>query len=512
MAISKQKLASEDTASLSGYSTPTQDDSTTITPIVEESYYWEILNIAIPANFAIFQWVLFDITSLYFIGSIGEPILLAAFGVANVLLTVLVVILLGLNSTLNTLVSQSYGQHDMEMCRTYIGRGRVVVTLAYLPIAVILMFSNKFFELVNIDEITNHEATLYVRYSLISIFFHIHFDISRQACNSFGQAKQIMITFLFTIVFHPVWNYIFIKVLDQRMAGAAMANICSFLLNLIVIHILISCQKSMKEAFRWPNGASFKGILDYVQIGIPSMLMWCLKSWCFQIQILISSFVGPDIAAAQIIIHSVLRSYYTSTLALQQTSACLIGQSLGAQNLPKVKVIKSNLMRIGFLLGFCQMISIYFFGEHIFKFFSNADSVLQTIESVKLLVSLNIFFDCCQGWIQGIIRGFGAQDQTLKLLILVFYGFCLPSQIFMIIQFQMGLTSIWIALLSSMIILSSYYFYMVNWGLDEDLYAKNISERHLHEKIQLQVRQQRNINNCCLSLNMPLVEGNEKQV
>ena len=170
---------------------------------------------------------------------------MSAYGVANVLTTVFAVVLLGLNTALSTLVSQSYGLGDMELCRAYIGRGRVVVTLAFLPVALLLFFSEKYFLMCGLDNETASEAVLYVRLSLIYMYIHINFDISRIAVNSFGQSKQIMITFIVTIVFHPLWNYLFIEYLNMKLYGAALAVIPTYSLNLLVLHLLILQHKSM---------------------------------------------------------------------------------------------------------------------------------------------------------------------------------------------------------------------------------------------------------------------------
>lgn len=100
------------------------------------------------------------------------------------------------------------------------------------------------------------------------------------------------------MLLHPIWNYLFIEVCEMRLIGAAFAFIFSFLVNFILLHLLIRKEKSICEAFGLPTKDSFRGTKEYLKIGIPSMLMWCLKSWCFQIQILISSLLGTEIVAA----------------------------------------------------------------------------------------------------------------------------------------------------------------------------------------------------------------------
>ena len=47
----------------------------------------------------------------------------------------------GLNSALETLVSQAYGAKNLYLCGVYLQRGRVIITLFYIPIMMIFLSS-----------------------------------------------------------------------------------------------------------------------------------------------------------------------------------------------------------------------------------------------------------------------------------------------------------------------------------------------------------------------------------
>lgn len=76
--------------------------------------------------------------NLIFIGQLNDPELLAGVGLAYVYMNIFTVMLLGINTGVVTLVSQTYGQGNLRLCGNYINRGRVVVGLAYLPAAFML--------------------------------------------------------------------------------------------------------------------------------------------------------------------------------------------------------------------------------------------------------------------------------------------------------------------------------------------------------------------------------------
>ena len=50
-------------------------------------------------------------------------------------------VLAGVNCAQETLVSQAYGQGQMRLTGTYLNRGRIIMSLVYVPLAVLLCFS-----------------------------------------------------------------------------------------------------------------------------------------------------------------------------------------------------------------------------------------------------------------------------------------------------------------------------------------------------------------------------------
>ena len=74
---------------------------------------------------------------------------------------------------------------------------------------------------------------------MLALFISVQFDITRQAVNSMGQAKLVVLTLLVTLVIHPFWSYLYIEYFQLGIRGAAIANISSFTLNLAVLHVLI---------------------------------------------------------------------------------------------------------------------------------------------------------------------------------------------------------------------------------------------------------------------------------
>ncbi len=81
-----------------------------LTKDVKWSMVEEVIIIAIPAIIANMSWMLIEVINLIFVGHSGNTAIVAGLGVGNVFINIFGwAVLLAMNTTLITLVSQAYG-------------------------------------------------------------------------------------------------------------------------------------------------------------------------------------------------------------------------------------------------------------------------------------------------------------------------------------------------------------------------------------------------------------------
>ena len=79
--------------------------------------------------------------TLYFVGNLNDSVLLAGVGMGNMLINIMgLSSLYGMNGALETLVSQSYGAKEYEMCSVYTNRGKFICVCFMVPISVLFYF------------------------------------------------------------------------------------------------------------------------------------------------------------------------------------------------------------------------------------------------------------------------------------------------------------------------------------------------------------------------------------
>jgi MATE family multidrug resistance protein len=87
------------------------------------------------------------------IGKLNDPVKLAAIGLGNMLNQLLpYTMMIGMNTALETLVSQAYGRKNVYECGLFLHRSLMLITIMFIPIAVILYHSDSILIFVGIDE------------------------------------------------------------------------------------------------------------------------------------------------------------------------------------------------------------------------------------------------------------------------------------------------------------------------------------------------------------------------
>ncbi|CDW80969.1 na+-driven multidrug efflux pump [Stylonychia lemnae] len=451
----------------------------------------EILKIAFPAMLASLSFGIVDSMNLIFLGFLNDPTLIAGVGIGTVYINVFgLTTLCGSNTILTTLVSQSYGQQNLRLCGTYLNRGRIVTTIAFIPVTIMMLNAKYFFQLTGVQKETSEQAQLYIWYMLPGIYLSVQFDLLRVCVNSFGRTYISMYVQMFACILHYFWSYLFIDYFKLNLKGTAYSNTLTQLTSIILIVIFISFEKDIKDAFFMPDRQSFVGLWSYTKKALPAMFLWGIEAWTFSAQTIMVSTVSNNMAAAQSILHSILMLGFMITVGNSTAASALTGKFIGSNEISKAKKYLRVLNSFGFSVAFLQWFIVFFFGKNISHIFTNNQDVLKLIENTTDLLSFAIFFDCTMSSLTGVIRGLGILKRALVGIILVFYLLGIPLQYYLLFKRQMGLTAIWTGMLVSQSIITFYYLYLILIHTDWNRAAEKSASRALKEKVDTETRDQ----------------------
>mgnify|MGYP002633858548 FL=1 len=112
-----------------------------------------ILSLAIPTSLCSIINILVEVINLKYISYLNNDKMVGGVGLGNMTQNLLgLSIILGFNSTIDTLVSQAAGLGDKKLCGVILNRGRFVLTVLFIPIIVILLNTKNILLAVKMDE------------------------------------------------------------------------------------------------------------------------------------------------------------------------------------------------------------------------------------------------------------------------------------------------------------------------------------------------------------------------
>ena len=91
--------------------------------------------------------------NVVFVGNLSDPAKLAGLGLGNMVMNLAPYALLtGVNTALETFVSQAYGRQDLRECGLYLHRSMFIICCAFIPLAISMFWSSDALIYLGMDE------------------------------------------------------------------------------------------------------------------------------------------------------------------------------------------------------------------------------------------------------------------------------------------------------------------------------------------------------------------------
>ena len=217
------------------------------------------------------------------------------------------------------------------MCGVYLNRGRIILLMCFVPMALILSFAKQIFLAINMDPVTAGYAGTYVSFIIPGLFFHMNYDAIKSYLNGMGYTQVPMIIMFCTCMLHIVWCNLFMHAAGLNVLGASIATMFTYFLNffLCVIYVEILKRrpnsKIIRESWILPNQDSMQELWPHFKRAINCCFLLILEWWCFEILHLTSSTFGVYQNAAHVIMAMYSFIFYMLPFGIQIAVGCLVG-------------------------------------------------------------------------------------------------------------------------------------------------------------------------------------------
>ena len=202
-----------------------------------------------------------------------------------------------------------------------------------------------------------------------------------------------MMAQVISTILHVFWCYLFVSVMELDVEGLGYAMSITALTQFMFTQCYACCVSSIRGAIQLPNAQSFQGWCQYLNLGIPLVLMQCSDWWAFEILTLISGLIGVVDQATFTIIANICVQIFMVPVGLREAACVVVGNSIGENN--SMLGWRYYKLITAITLFYCTVFSIILIvlREQIAAIYTNEQSVLALLEKTLPLVGMKYIMD-----------------------------------------------------------------------------------------------------------------------
>ncbi len=388
---------------------------------MEKNFYKKLIKIAAPIAVQNLIMSSINLADVFMIGKLGEAPL-AALGLANQIMFLLVLLLFGINSGSGVFIAQFWGKGDTANIHKVLG-----LTFLGSILTVMLFFMGSQFipeTLIRIYSPDQEVVDLGGTYLKIVGWSYIFTAISFIFCiqlRSVGVPKLGMYSSSLSLFVNVTLNYILIfgklGFPALGVAGAAIATAIARLIECVFVVGIVYLQK-------YPLAVSFKNMFgwdrDFLNLFYKTTFPVVMNEMLWALGITTYSMVYARMSTTDIavinIVGSIERIAFTGFIGVANAAAIMVGNKIGESNEEKAIEYGKKLGEISFLLGAAISLVLLVSAKVILGFYELSSELMDLSFYTLMALCLVLPFKSYNGTaIVGIMRGGGDTKYCLIL-------------------------------------------------------------------------------------------------
>jgi len=440
-------------------------------------YVKSLLSLAFPNAITSIMWPLHTFIGLYYVGFLENVLELDAYSLAISWSGIFAYsIQIGISSTLDTLVSQSFGKQEYKMCGLFMNRAFLIVSIVTIPCSILQLFSGPIFIMAGIDKDLAITANQITNWMIIPIFLNIPWIM----LDKFLVQQQIVFPSViiqgFNTILYPLYCQVFIFWMNMGIYGAVAAKTASiiFYVTILIIYLVISkrCEKTLAP-LGWD---ALRGWKEYLSLAFPTTVMCCLEWWTWEILNLACGILGYAQLAANMTLLNLGSLTFIIAAGLGAASCTLVGNSVGEGNIVKAK--KYSIVGIYLTVIGISILSIFImiFKKNLSAIFTSDTQVIEILSILIIIFIIQQFADITQTVMARIIIASGKQSEGSIANLVCYYAIMLPCALLFAFVFKIGIYGIWIGCTLGSASILTWYSRLL-WTIDWNNTVQNAYER-----------------------------------
>lgn len=401
------------------------------TSLTEGSILKSLLSLSFPIVFANILQSAYQLTDTFWVGRLGGNAV-AAVSVSFPLIFLMISLGGGFTIAGSTLVAQFTGAKNEKMVNHVTSQTLILVLTAAATLSITgYLISENLLRIMGVEEIILHDAASYLRVSFAGLIFMFGYFMYQSIMRGIGEVRIPLYivsgTVLLNLVLDPLFIYGWGPVPAMGVSGAAYATIGTQSVAAITgLCILFSGKYGIHfhpKKFR----PDFKMMKKIIGLGLPASIEQSTRALGMTVMIFLVASFGTLTVAVFGIGSRILSFVIIPALGLSMATSTLVGQNIGAGNIPRASAIAKLSALIAFLCLELVGIICFLAAEPLIRFFvpNDADVVSGAVVFLRI-IALSFGLIGIQQALLGTFRGSGNTFMSMVLAIVSMWMFQFP--------------------------------------------------------------------------------------
>ncbi|KAF2749099.1 mate family transporter [Sporormia fimetaria CBS 119925] len=460
------------------------EEQTKLQLILEE--FWILLRGSVPVILAYTLQNSLQTISVLIVGRLSpEALATAAFSYMFAMATGWLVALGG-TTAIDTLGSACFtgskNRHDLGII---LQRSFVVLTLLYLPIALLWFLSEPVFKALGQEDYIARDSARFLSVLAPGGLGYIYFEATKK----YLQAQEIMrpgtYVLLITSPLSAGLNYLFVYTFKLGLLGAPLATGISYWVSFL---LLLGYARFVNGWECWGGWSRkcLQNMSTFARLACLGVIHVGTEWWAFEIVALAAGKLGTIPLAAQSVIMTTDQVMNTIPFGVGVATSSRVGNLLGARNASGAARSANTAAMLSMVLGALVLAVLMGVKDVYAKIFNDDIRVIKLTAEVMPYVALFQIADGLNGSCGGALRGMGRQHIGATVNLVAYYCGALPFGIYLAFH-GWGLEGLWIGQCIALYLVGFGEWAIVAWSNWEYQVKKAFDRMDSDERAELGV-------------------------
>lgn len=412
----------------------------------------KILSLAYPVIIGQLGTIMMGVVDSIMVGKLGSE-QLAASSLANSLIFIILIIAIGNAVAVTPLIAILIGSKKLDECGIYYQNSFLINLIMALITFIIIIVGSNYLYLINQAKEVELYAQSYMRIIGLSIFPLMIFQTNKQFIEGMSIMRPAMIITLLANLINVFANWVLIfgnlGMPRLELDGAGWATFISRLFMATSLMIFVLTNKRFYQfdlKFRLEK-IKYEIIRKILRVGLPSGFQYFFEVGAFSFAVVMIGWIGAKELAAHQIAISLASVSFMGVLGISQAGGILVGNSVGEQNVTKVRRTGFNSILLGMVWMFFSGLIFIVFKDMLPLIYIADKEVISVAAKLLIIAALFQLSDGIQAVGVGICRGLTDVKIPTLITFIAYWIISLPVGYFLAFHFNLGVEGVWIGLL-----------------------------------------------------------------